>query len=89
MVNPNGYKYLYDKRTNTWGYEIGYEHSGNPHVCRIICRPTKGERRGVYQTRTGTPNGLHSFFDAKDDNDAGRAMQQMLEEALVEIRKLK
>lgn len=89
MTQPTEYKYINDKIKKEWGYEISYQLAGLPQTCRIICKPTKGERRGVYQTRTGLSSGLHSFYDARDEHDAGRAVQQMLEEALTEIRKLK
>ena len=88
MVNPNDYKYLYDSKTGLWGYEIGYEHEGQ-QVCRVFCKPIKGGRRGVYKTRTGTSRALEEFYDAKEDHDAGRAAQKMLDDVLTEIRRLK
>lgn len=87
MAHPTDYKYINDERTGEFGYEITYQIGENTEVCRIVSKPTKNNRRGVYQTRTG--KGLHSFFDAENEEEAGNVLQEMLDEALTEIRMTK
>lgn len=89
MAQPIDYKYLHDKIMNEWGYEISYKIGDIVHTCRILCKPKKDSRTGVYQTRTDSNRAIYSFYDAKDEREAGTVAQHMLEEILSDIRKLK
>ena len=88
MAQPTDYQYLHDKEADEWGYKIGYRINGINHSCKILSKPQKNNRRGVYQTRTDCDRAIYSFFGAKDDQEAGIVAQQMLEDMLAEIRKL-
>lgn len=89
MAQPTDYKYIHDKEADEWGYEVSYRARGISHTCKILSKPQKDNRRGVYQTRTDCDRAIYSFFGARDDKEAGTIAQQMLEDMLTEIRRLK
>jgi len=90
MAQPTDYKYINskDEKNPEWGYEVSYMLKGAPQTCRIICKPLKNNRMGIYETRTNCERAIYSFYNAKNEHEAGSAMQRILDEALTEIRRI-
>lgn len=86
MAQPTEYRYINNTITKEYGYEILFNLNGNPQTCKIVCKPTKENRFGIYQTRTNCPRGLYSFYDATNEKEAAATVQSMLDELLTEIR---